>query len=216
MLIPSDEESLCRMLGVTSAKLPDSVITEYELRIRMFHCDGHGGGIGTVGLIDLLRSLGLSRASTDKPNHDVDWSRVPMDGSVRVRVLDKTTVGRRAWRSGVFLGQVAMGGLAVRFDGEEYVTEATRSDVRIIRDEPMPQEDLRKEDPSLENCEPWASMTPGEEVIVEEAGDYKDGKYQCVLDDEVIVLVDGELTSRAFHPNQISCNDLRLKAIAGK
>ena len=52
---PTDEQSLYRLLGVTD--LPESVVDEYGLRLKMFHRDGASGPLGTLALIDMLRFL---------------------------------------------------------------------------------------------------------------------------------------------------------------
>ena len=84
MIIKADEDSMGRMLGVPAAQIPESVLAEYELRLRLFHSDGNSGPLGTIGVIDMLRSMKLGVRRPAKPPTAVDWSLVPMNGTVRV------------------------------------------------------------------------------------------------------------------------------------
>ncbi len=141
MIIRADEDSLGRMLGVPNAQIPAAVLAEYELRLRMFHCDGNSGLLGTIGIIDMLRSMKLGVRERDKPPTQVDWSGVPMDGTVRVEARVPGKDGKGTIRAlGVYVGQVGVGSLAVRLDGSEYVHEVRRDAVRIAREEPIEPE----------------------------------------------------------------------------
>lgn len=201
MVIKTDEDSMSRMLGIPAAQIPEKVLAEYELRLKLFHCDGNSGPLGTIGIIDMIRSMGLKPASTQKQTTLVDWSRVPMNGSVRVMARLTDAQGKPTWVSGVYVGQVGVGSLAVRLDGDLYVHEMHRADVRIAREEPMepesvPGKKLTEDVPS--ETGPWSSVKVGDPVMVEAGDDYQNGQFQGVQEGEVLVLLEGELTSRPF------------------
>jgi len=211
MIIKADEDSMARMLGKPAAQIPESVLVEYELRLRLFHSDGNSGALGTIGIIDMLRSMKLGKARRDKSPPSADWSKVPADGTVRVMV--RLGEGRAAkWVWGVYAGQVGIGSLAVRLDGDEYVHEVRRDTVRIARDEPMEPEDASEEEADADRktgklalSEPWGSLPIDDPVMVKEGDDYREGKFQGVQDEEVVVLVTGDLTPRLFPPAQVTC-----------
>jgi len=214
---------MARLLGVPAAQISESVLVEYELRLRMFHCDGNSGALGTIGIIDMLRSMKLGPPPRGEKQTTVDWSRIPMNGTVRVAARLPGDDGQPQWAFGVYVGQVGVGKLAVRLDGDTWVHEMRRDDVRIARDEPMepvlskdapaipavPKEALvpRKEDEdtepesSLADIEPWASMSIGDSVVVKEG----EGRFQGVQDDEVLVLLSGDLTPHSYGPELVTC-----------
>lgn len=219
MIIMADEDSLSRMLGVPAAQIPESVLAEYQLRLRMFHCDGNAGPLGTIGIIDMLRSMKLGMRPPGPQPTSIDWSRVPMNGSVRVMAKVTGNNGEPKWASGVYVGQVGVGALAVRLDGDRWVHEMRRDDVRIARDEPMQPmspEDAFESDVPLEDREPWVSIPLGEQVLVKDEGVHKEGRFQGVQGDEILVLVADDLTPRPFAPEKVTCFETRLKAKAEK
>jgi len=209
VIIRVDEDSMARMLGVPQAQIPEVVLTEYQLRLRMFHCDGNSGALGTVGIIDMLRSMKLGPPPRAQERASVDWSRIPMNGAVRVMARIDGKNGMPNWVSGVYVGQVGGAGkLAVRLDGDVYVHEFRRDDVRIARDEPMrpiSPEDAVQSDVPLADRKPWSSMPAGELVAVKDGGEHKEARFHAVQDDQILVLVAGDLTPRLFDPEEILC-----------
>ena len=193
MMIQADEDSLRRMLGVEPDQFPSVVVAEYELRLRMFHSDGHSGPIGTVAIIDMLRGfkLGPPRLINKLPL-EADWSKVPMDGTVRVEVKMQSAAenGELRWFSGVYLGQVGMGTLAVRLDGFAYVREFRRNEVRFVREKPV--EAVEEPDAA------WTSGVIDEPVVVEDEGQYKDALFKGSKPGAVLALVKGEDEARSF------------------
>jgi len=201
VIIIADENSLARMLNVPAAQIPESVLAEYELRLHLFHCDGHSGPLGTLGLICMLRSMDLGRPPPAEQRVDVDWSRIPTNGSVRVEARIERRGGEAQWVSGVYAGQVGPGKLR-------------RDNVRIARhDEParrIAPEDAVESNIPLAEREPWVSMSDGEVVMVEDT----EGHFQGVRDDEILVVVGDDLTPRAFAPELVICLESRLQEAA--
>ena len=214
MIIQSDEDSLSRMLGVEPAQIPEAVMVEYELRLKMAHCDGRSGALGTIALIDLARSMKLAPPPSNKKPGVIDWSRVPVDGSVRVLVRRDGKNGTSTWGPGVYVGQVGTGGLAVRFDGSEYVHEVHRRFVRIARDEPLRPDEVVEAPGDIASMEPWVSLTPDDMVMVEDGDGYKEGKFCGVQGHEVLVLFEGDMTPRLFDSKLVTCLESRLRVPA--
>lgn len=174
LMIDADLDSVKRMLGCDEVGIPPAVVTEYRIRLRMFHSNGHSGPLGTIGLIDLLRSFKLGPKPLPLPPRCVDWSRMPRNGSLRVEAHVLLLNGVDEWRSGVFLGKVGVGGLAVRLDGDTYVHEFSGKDVRLPvpgmevespAESAAPPKEKKKEKPQpswlrKKNGQPLASSPP--------------------------------------------------------
>jgi hypothetical protein len=186
VIIREDKDSLSRLLGLEPDRIPATVIAEYELRLKMFHSDGHSGPLGTIGIIDMLRSMKLGPPRRKPDETLVDWSRMPRDGSVRLDCRSPSG----EWLSGAYVGQVGLGKLAVRLDGKAWIDEFAMKDVRLERDRPPepyvatePEEELEEEEsppepslatavPSLEShAEQLATTEPGTVVWIDEDGD---------------------------------------------
>jgi hypothetical protein len=125
LLAPQDEQSLQRFLGCQ--EVPPAVAAEYAIRKRMFDMDGSAGPLGTVGLIDLVRSLGLGPKAPEPIPTDVNWRDYPQDGSVRV--MAGPFFGDM--QAGTFLGFVQNGTLAIKTDFDQVVHECRRDMVRL-------------------------------------------------------------------------------------
>lgn len=119
-----DEETLRRILGLT--EVPADVAAEYGVRIEMFHRGGDSGPLKTLGLIDLVRSLGYKRKPVDVVVEKVDWRQYPGNGTVLVEALYSG-----AWQPGVYLGPIEGGTLAVRLDGDPMVKECRAHMLRL-------------------------------------------------------------------------------------
>lgn len=198
MMIPSDEDSLRRMLGVEAESIPAAVIAEYELRLKMFHSDGHSGPIGSVAIIDMLRSMKLGPRPSNEQAQETDWLRLPIDGSVHVeaKVLSSDD-NEYKWIPGVFVGRVGVGTLAVRLDGGVYVHEFGRRDVRIYREKPA--------EPVVNPIDdPWLEVAIDDQVVVEDGDDYKEGLFKGIKDGKIMVLLEGKERSRAYAPENVA------------
>jgi hypothetical protein len=196
MIIQADEESLQRMLGVEPHSFPPAVIAEYELRLQMFHGDGHSGPIGTVAIIDMLRSMKLGPRPRNELPKETDWVRMPKDGSVTVEAYVKSAEdGEHKWVIGTYLGIVGVGTLAVRLDGASWVHEFTRKDVRIAREKP-PEPVVNPVEGSWEMDEP---------VLVEDGNTYLAGVFKAHREDgKIMILVEGKERSRAYAPECVA------------
>jgi hypothetical protein len=138
VIIPADEDTLRRFLGLEPYEFPVKVVDEYELRLYMFHADGNSGPLGTIGIIDMLRYLHIAPpAAANRVEREVrpDWSRIPADGSVRVEVrLVHENPRCEEWLPGVYVGRIgAACAIGVRLDGQTYVDEFRAQDVRLVR-----------------------------------------------------------------------------------
>ncbi len=213
-----------RLLGVEPDAFPAALVAEYELRLRMFHSDGNSGPLGTLGIIDMLRSMHLGpRLVAERPK-DVDWSRLPKDGSVRIEAkIPLPTAPNGEWVPGVYIGNVGVGTLAVRLIGDTYVHELERRYVRIARVEPSkafikPVEEAEAvpvETVPVEEAAPatvpeyWSKAQAGEPCIVEDNNDYHEGVFQKFRDGEVFVTLKGEKKARGFAPAKVVCTALQ-------
>ena len=209
---------MARMLGVPRAQIPEYVLTEYEIRLGMYHRDGASGPIGSLALIDMLRSMGLGLRPPAKEQPGVDWARIPNDGSVRVLARINTSDGEKQV-SGVYKGRTRGGSLGILVDGDAYMHEVRPVNVRIAREGPMQpisSEDAFESDVPIAKREPWVSLDVNEIVLVTDEGVYKEGKFQAVDGDEVLVLVSGDLSPRQFARANVRCLLPRLQAIRKK
>jgi hypothetical protein len=145
MFVQQDEDSLLRMLG---GEISEEVKSEYETRLSMFHSDGNSGPLGSLALIDMVRSLGLGGRSRKVTGVAVNWRDVATNGTVCV-IADGSP--------GKFVGFCDHGLLAVRLDDNEFVQEFRASQVQIgvqpaPEKEPIPPRaalgDLPKEKPA--------------------------------------------------------------------
>jgi hypothetical protein len=197
MLIQSDEESLTRMLGVEPAFFPASVVAEYNLRIRMYHMDGHSGALGTVGIIDLVRSMGLGPTLPEERPPTLNWEKLPRDGTVHVEArveYEEDGDTKYKWLPGTYRGIVAMGTLAIRLDGRLQIDEFGRKDVRIVRENPV-EPVVRSVDETFEI---------DEVVLVEDGDEVKQGIVKGYKDGRVMVLCEGKERSRGYSPECVT------------
>jgi hypothetical protein len=224
MIHPQDERSLQRMLG--ESEIPTELVAEYELRLSLYHRDGNSGPLGTVGMIDLVRSLGLGRKPAVENAKVVSWRDYPNDGSVRV---EARFFGE--WMPGVYLGFVDSGTIAVRIDGDAFVKECRPDMVRIAKPEPEANDDIpdsrasllespKQDEPDV--TEPkaeriavpqavaagedevpdvnWSTVKSGSAVWAEVDGDYVNAEFVEALDlpegTTLVVRVSGEDSPR--------------------
>lgn len=206
MRIQADEASLSRMLGVSVDEIPVTVLVEYELRLQMFHSDGHSGPLGTIGIIDLLRGMKLGpKLREDKPV-ELDWSRVPGDGTVRVeaKLLSPEGIGYD-WVPGVYLGRVGVGSLAVRLDGDAYVHELRRMDVRIAREKPPEAAIIPLEEAGMpELPEAILALKAGDSILVDLVDGAREATFREIRGRKVMALVKGEKKPRSFNSDGVT------------
>jgi len=206
---PRDEDTLGAILG--GAALSEEVIQEYNLRLLMYHASGSSGALGAIGLIDLVRSLNYGPKPVAYSEPLIDWRDYPSDGSTHV---EARYMG--IWQSGVFLGFVESGSLAVRLEGDPVVRECNRGMVRL-RATDRPTEDTPEVETAsslavseeLEESDPVDTLVEGNDVWV----DTDDGVINAVFKshDEV---VKGEKTawveSNAGKSMKVPLSSLRL------
>lgn len=186
MIHPNDEQSLQRMLGVD--EIPAKVAAEYAVRLTMYHGDGNSGPLGSLGLIPMVRSLGLGPAAREPDAEVTDWRTVPADGSARI---EANYMG--SWCPGVFLGFVADGTLAVRLDEDDgMVRECRRHMVRLTG--VVDPEFVREDD-----TPPHALLPDAEASEASEAEEVRE-----VGDTEEVVEDDGELIDIDEPPEKIA------------
>jgi len=204
VIVKADEDSLVRMLGVEMDGIPTSVVAEYELRLRMFHSDGNSGPLGTVGIIDMLRSMKLGPPKAKPKEAVLDWAGVPHDGTVRVEAK-RDDNGEAKWLAGIFLGQVRVGTLAVRLDGREWIDEFSRKNVRLEREKPaeayVASEPEEEEDTFL-----LLGMAQlGDRVWIDEDGDWKAAEFGDFDGAMVSIRVHGERAFRSVPASIVAC-----------
>lgn len=220
MILPDDVMSLTRILGIPEEKFPAKLVEEYGIRQKMFCADGHSGTLGTIGLIDLVRSLGLSSAAAaPAPVGDVDWRRYPQNYSVRVETL---SFGQ--WIGGYFGGFGPSGTIMVRVDYDDFVREIHKSNVRIALDQTPPPADvsdsLSEADPSEvfadDDDEPdpskidWSRIDEGTPIYIDEDG-AKEGRFirlgaEGPRGQQLLIHIDGEDCPREVLEEEVLYN----------
>lgn len=191
MIHPRDEQTLLAILGVQ--ELPPELAHEYDVRINMYHRGGASGPLGILGLIDLVRSLGLRPPQKHHRPTKVDWRALPHDGTVRIEASFATG----EWSPGVFLGFVQAGTLMVQLDGESWRREAPPFKVRLEGEKvkapkptPAPKPEpkkqgrpkkIKKPDPKKQpNSMDWATAVEGDSVWVSRNGEDVDGTFVAI------------------------------------
>ena len=152
MMVPDDELLIQEILGINT--IPDDILSEYALRIRMYHKQGAGGGLGPLALIDMLRFVGYSCESAKmiKPVERVNWREQKIGSVVEVRV-DGLWLNTPA----TFEGEVGGGILAVERFGK--IDEFNSFDVRLPASElpsDVDPEAFKKENATREKDQPDA------------------------------------------------------------
>jgi len=230
LIAPQDEQTLQRFLGCQ--EIPAAVAAEYEIRKRMFDMDGSAGPLGTVGLIDLVRSLGLGPKAPDPIPTDVNWRDYPQDGSVRV--MAGPFFGDM--QPGVFLGFVQYGTLAIRTDFDQAVHECRKDMVRLATSQVAVGDSLSPDKPDARaalldapaqaqpeaapvivqaanerpawQADPsfdWATVPVDEPVWVMYQGDLVNGKFNRLgLPGEVVVTLEDETTTITVPANSVT------------
>lgn len=193
MINSQDEEILCRLLKVDT--LPEDVVAECEMREKWYCSCGAGGGIGPLGLIDMLRFLGYEREMEKPTPGKVDWRRVSPDVRVVVKRDGKYVMGKYKYRLG--------GTLGVLLPDEPEIREFRQRDVQIANDQLTPME-LFGDSPE-DTTEMPAVTTEffvGQRVVVEDEGKLLDAVIQSEDGTVVEALVDGDKETRLFN---VSC-----------
>lgn len=181
MIHPQDEQSLQRLLGVETP--PKSVLDEYRIRLALFHRDGHSGPLGTIALIDLVRSQGLKPPVIPKDKTVVDWRTVATDGSVYVDVPMFGDLKR-----GTYCGMGTHGVLHVKFPGDEMVYECCPPAVKLVppedaNPEPLEPEAVLTAEGAAAMLADWQKVEAGTAVWFDWQGDIVPGKY-CGIDEK--------------------------------
>lgn len=226
MIHTDDEYALGRMLGIT--EFPADLIKEYELRLRMFHANGHSGPLGTIALISVVRELGYGPPYVEEKPVSSDWRKYPYDGSVRV---EARFFG--GWQLGVFLGFVEAGTVAVKLDNDETVRECRPDMVRLAAadappppptkaeaaasaaeaaklsaNEPKdaatdePDEIIELDDaPAAAVTGQWVDVKAGAKVWVERGSDILDGEFVACVSDTVPPVIQVLVDGRSVAEN---------------
>ena len=127
MILPDDELTIQRMLGVTT--IPADIHDEYLRRVRFLHREVAGGPMGAGMIVDMLRFLGHEpRESGSTQSPVTDWRQVNRGERVQVRRAGHWTAKDVECR---FDGFVDSGTLAVLLPGG-YVDEFNKYDVRLL------------------------------------------------------------------------------------
>lgn len=206
------------MLG---GNIPDDVRVECAKRTRWYHSAGHGGSLGALGLIDMLRFLGYDRPVPEDVPPKVDWRQLPMDGTCKVEAKLGGT-----WLVGAYVGQTPEGRLAIRLEGDDWVRECRSDFVRLASDdllsvvvvdqppEPVselagPAESVALDDTAELPVQPEPAPEPepqkvtcdwpeGQAVLVDFDGDVVDGRFIKLDGENALIQVVGEDKPREF------------------
>lgn len=134
MFLQQDLDTMMNVTGLSEDALMENKELEHEymLRLRMFHLDGNQGPLRGIAMIDCLRFCGIEPKPLEvkKTAALTDWRNVP----VMTKVLVKRKLpadGSIVQVLGSYLGEFAMGRLAVRFEGSNMVEESSAIDVEI-------------------------------------------------------------------------------------
>lgn len=124
MIHPEDSQLVQQMTGFDA--VPEDVAAECGVRLAMYHRGGGTGPLGTLAVVDVLRSLGYKAEQERDAPAAVDWSAYPGNGSVRVEARFFGT-----WMPGRFHGFVEHGMLNVRLDNDDVHRECMPCIVRL-------------------------------------------------------------------------------------
>jgi len=214
-IVPEDEQSILRMLGLR--EVPPDVALEYQYRITWFHGFGHSGPLGIEGLVNLLRFLDYKPKSLSAPKQEVDWDSVPKGQRVEARLHGD-------WKLGVFKGFGDNYVLQIKFDDDESIREVPKHMARLS-DAPLPKE----KDPELtavqqqiieqeqvdvfqDSGDPqtdWTTAKVGEEVWAEIQGELQDCKFTKLLNDgQIVVTFEG-------NPHTVAADKVTRAALSG-
>jgi hypothetical protein len=169
---PDDLENLQRLLGVTEP--PPDIMAEYEMRILMSHSLGGYGPLGSLGLVDLLRYLGVKPRRIEAAQAGTNWEKIPLD----TPVLAGPYMGEM--KLGKFKGGCYMGTLQVELieDGSPVVREVRAGMVQLAPVDFVPEPEPVSDNVSPHEPEPKGPFimavvegNPIDCVLVEDRGD---------------------------------------------
>lgn len=130
LLTPADAAALPRLLRLDGRPIPQQVIDEYNIRIRMFHSAGHSGPIGTVALIDMIRYLGINPIPEQKSSRELVPQFVDLPEGAAIEVRRNAT-----WNPARLVRVAQFGIIVARVEGDNRVTEWRKDQVRLPEDE---------------------------------------------------------------------------------
>lgn len=197
---PDDEQTLQRILRTND--IPTNVVEECQRWTRAYHGAGHGGPIGTLALISVVRLCGVELPAIDSKPKQTAWSNVPVNTRVEAHFFG-------SWQQGTFLGLGPGGVLAVRVDMDGQVRECYphvvrlpggKSDIASLPPSPamkdvlataeVPQSSKAKK-AAAESVEPekppeakpfdWSKANRGDLVWAERDGDVCDARFERVM-----------------------------------
>jgi hypothetical protein len=172
--------------------------------------------MGALALIGMVRGMGWKPTLKPPPPVAIDWRKYPVDGSLRVETDVSEEDREPTWRTGVYLGGIGPGTLAVRLDGDANVSEclqrATRladtlSELGAARLEEGPLDWNTIEEGPLD----WNTIEEGTRFWLDEDGQTKDAIFQKAMDVNgalaVRVLVEGEKEPREVLEERLTIAD---------
>jgi len=179
LIHPNDEPVLLAITG--QSRVSEEIAAEYEIRIGMYHRAGGSGHLGVIGLIDLVRSVGITPIPIIERPKKVDWRKYPQNGSTRVEARFFGT-----WQPGAFLGFVEAGTLAVRLDDDVVVKECRSDMVRLAQDQSPRRPVVEPERDTVSRSEDKPEYIPLEKMrsllgskIIDEPSEPDDGPEEA-------------------------------------
>lgn len=200
MILPNDEDTIRRMLGVQ--EIPSGIEHEYQLWLRMHHRNGSSGPLGHHLCICLLRHIGLEPPAAVETVEAIDWRQVSI--GTRVVVNDG-----RSNVYGVFKGKIDVGTVGVMLDNSAFVQEvnqryvrpyvAHHPDLNLTDDEEFVafETNATPKDIDLDATPDvdWDSVKRGDPVYIVEDESSTEGTFWQLKDGHVIVKVGSDKMS---------------------
>ena len=187
-MVPQDLENLKSLLGMED--VPVTVMTEYRLRISMYHRAGGSGPLGLLPLLGMVRSLGYQGPEPPEVVEPVDWRRVPAGTKVEVLAGGEKL---RGW----FLGTIEHGTLAVKLAGGGWVRECAKSAVSVLPEDaefefqaiPEPEQ----VSPPVPQGPNWSEVDPGVKVsVLIGDNDIAEGEFRGEMEPGILAVKVGD------------------------
>lgn len=125
LIHPNDELMLKNMLAVES--LPMILVEEVDLQTKMFHRACGSGPLGAMGLISIIRQLGMKPPRSQAATGPTEWRKYKKGTRIEAYYFGN-------WMPGIYDRPSSNGMLCIRLDeNPEYVKEARAGIVRLAK-----------------------------------------------------------------------------------
>lgn len=125
LIHPNDELMLKNMLAVES--LPMILVEEVDLQTKMFHRACGSGPLGAMGLISIIRQLGMKPPRSQAATGPTEWRKFKKGTRIEAYYFGN-------WMPGIYDRPSSNGMLCIRLDeNPDYVKEARAGIVRLAK-----------------------------------------------------------------------------------